>query len=83
MRSAGQPGTGSAAGRRRVVNYPQIVSTLSMANERSLVEQIVARLKVGSEVATVYQGDEGIFAWTVSDRNGDRPPCRGASCAVP
>jgi len=49
----------------RVVNYPQIVSTLSMVNERSLVEQIVARLQVGSEVSTVYQGDEGIFAWTV------------------
>ena len=49
----------------RIVNFPQIVSTLSTANERSLVEQIVARLKVGSEVSTVYQGDEGIFAWTV------------------
>jgi EAL domain-containing protein (putative c-di-GMP-specific phosphodiesterase class I) len=49
----------------RVVNYPQIVSTLSAANERGLIEQIVARLKVGSEVPTVYQGDEGIFAWTV------------------
>jgi len=50
----------------RVLNYPQIVSTLSVANERSLTEQIVARLKVGSEVSTVYQGDEGIFAWTVT-----------------
>ena len=49
----------------RVVNYPQIVSTLSQADERSLIEQIVSRLKVGSEVATIYQGDEGIFAWTV------------------
>ncbi|HET9353014.1 MAG TPA: EAL domain-containing protein [Sphingomicrobium sp.] len=49
----------------RVINYPQIVSTLSPSNERSLVEQIVARLKVGSEVSTVYHGDEGIFAWTV------------------
>lgn len=49
----------------RVLNYPQIVSTLSLANERNLTEQIVARLKVGSEVSTVYQGDEGIFAWTV------------------
>jgi len=49
----------------RVVNFPQIVSTLSTDNERSLIEQIVARLKVGSEVSTVYQGDEGIFAWTV------------------
>ena len=49
----------------RVINYPQIVSTLSLANERSLVEQIVSRLKVGSEVSTVYQGDEGIFAWSL------------------
>ena len=49
----------------RVVNYPQIVSTLSQANERNLVEQIVARLRVGSEVSAVYQGDEGIFAWTL------------------
>jgi EAL domain-containing protein (putative c-di-GMP-specific phosphodiesterase class I)/CHASE2 domain-containing sensor protein len=50
----------------RIINYPQIVSTLTPTEERSLVEQIVARLKVGSEVSTVYQGDEGIFAWTVS-----------------
>jgi EAL domain-containing protein (putative c-di-GMP-specific phosphodiesterase class I)/CHASE2 domain-containing sensor protein len=50
----------------RVVNYPQIVSTLSVAHERSLTEQIIARLRVGSEISTVYQGDEGIFAWTVS-----------------
>jgi len=49
----------------RVINYAQIVSTLSVANERALTEQIVSRLKVGSEVSTVYQGDEGIFAWTV------------------
>ena len=49
----------------RVINYAQIVSTLSVAQERSLTNQIVARLKVGSEVSTVYQGDEGIFAWTV------------------
>jgi EAL domain-containing protein (putative c-di-GMP-specific phosphodiesterase class I)/CHASE2 domain-containing sensor protein len=49
----------------RVINYAQIVSTLSVAQERALAEQVVARLKVGSEVSTVYQGDEGIFAWTV------------------
>ena len=49
----------------RIINYPQIVSTLAPADERSLIDQIVARLKVGSEVSTVYQGDEGIFAWTV------------------
>ncbi|HVF36542.1 MAG TPA: EAL domain-containing protein [Sphingomicrobium sp.] len=49
----------------RVINYPQIVATMSLEQERSLIEQIVARLRVGSEVSTVYQGDEGIFAWTV------------------
>ena len=49
----------------RVINYAQIVSTLQVAQERALIEQIVSRLKVGSEVSTVYQGDEGIFAWTV------------------
>jgi len=49
----------------RVINYAQIVSTLSVTQERALTEQIVSRLKVGSEVSTVYQGDEGIFAWTV------------------
>ena len=50
----------------RIINYPQIVSTLAVAQERALTQQIVARLKVGSEVSTVYQGDEGIFAWTVA-----------------
>ena len=49
----------------RVINYPQIVSMLTPTKERILVEQIVARLKVGSEVSAVYHGDEGIFAWTV------------------
>lgn len=49
----------------RVINFPQIVSTLSVANERSLIEQIASRLRVGSEITTIYQGDEGIFAWTV------------------
>ena len=49
----------------RIINYPQIVSTLTIDKERLLVQQIVARLQVGSEVSTVYQGDEGIFVWTV------------------
>ncbi|WP_187107777.1 EAL domain-containing protein [Sphingomonas xanthus] len=49
----------------RVINYPQIVSTLTIAQEKALVGQITSRLRVGSEVSTIYQGDEGIFAWTV------------------
>ncbi len=32
-------------------------------DERQLVEQIVARLSVGARDRTLYQGDDGIFAW--------------------
>lgn len=49
----------------RVLNYAQITSTMSMPAEKEFVEQIVKRLGVGSKVTRVYQGDDGIFAWTV------------------
>jgi EAL domain-containing protein (putative c-di-GMP-specific phosphodiesterase class I)/CHASE2 domain-containing sensor protein len=47
----------------RVMNYEEIVASLPPNNERQLVEQIVARLKVGAPDRTLYQGDGGIFAW--------------------
>jgi EAL domain-containing protein (putative c-di-GMP-specific phosphodiesterase class I)/CHASE2 domain-containing sensor protein len=47
----------------RVLNYEEIVATLPADSERQLVEQIVARLKVGSPDRMLYQGDGGIFAW--------------------
>jgi diguanylate cyclase len=47
----------------RLLNYEEIVATLSPDNERQLVDQIVARLKVGSPDRVLYQGDAGIFAW--------------------
>ena len=47
----------------RVLNYEEIVATLPPNSERQLVEQIVARLSVGSTNRTLYQGDGGIFAW--------------------
>jgi EAL domain-containing protein (putative c-di-GMP-specific phosphodiesterase class I)/CHASE2 domain-containing sensor protein len=47
----------------RVMNYEEIVATLPPNSERQLVEQIVARLKVGAPDRTLYQGDGGIFAW--------------------
>jgi EAL domain-containing protein (putative c-di-GMP-specific phosphodiesterase class I)/CHASE2 domain-containing sensor protein len=47
----------------RVQNYAQICAALQTDEERTLAEQISARLTVGSETVTVYQGDEGIFAW--------------------
>ena len=47
----------------RILNYSEIVATLPAESERQLVEQIVARLSVGSRERTFYQGDSGIFAW--------------------
>ena len=47
----------------RLLNYDEIVATLPRDNERQLIEQIVARLKVGSPNRLLYQGDGGIFAW--------------------
>jgi diguanylate cyclase len=47
----------------RVRNYAEIASTLSPEDERLFVEQIVSRLSVGATGRTLYQGDEGIFAW--------------------
>ncbi|MBV9931536.1 MAG: EAL domain-containing protein [Alphaproteobacteria bacterium] len=46
----------------RVLNYAQICAALQTDDERTLAEQIAARLAVGT-ATTVYQGDEGIFAW--------------------
>lgn len=47
----------------RILNYEEIVATLPPNRERQLVEQIVARLNVGSPGRVLYQGDGGIFAW--------------------
>jgi EAL domain-containing protein (putative c-di-GMP-specific phosphodiesterase class I)/CHASE2 domain-containing sensor protein len=47
----------------RLMNYEEILATLPPNSERQLVEQIVARLKVGAPDRTLYQGDGGIFAW--------------------
>ena len=47
----------------RVLNFEEIVATLPPNSERQLVEQIVARLRIGSPSRTLYQGDNGIFVW--------------------
>ena len=47
----------------RLLNYEEIIATLPRNSERQLIEQIVARLKVGSPNRVLYQGDAGIFAW--------------------
>jgi len=53
----------------RVVNYEEILATLPQNSELQLVEQIVARLKVGAENRKLYQGDSGIFAWFEDSRH--------------
>jgi EAL domain-containing protein (putative c-di-GMP-specific phosphodiesterase class I)/CHASE2 domain-containing sensor protein len=52
----------------RILNYEEIVATLPPNNERQLIEQIVARLNVGSPRRLLYQGDGGIFAWFEESR---------------
>ena len=47
----------------RVLNYPQLAASLTAAHEKALVEQVVARLGIGTSKTPIYQGDEGIFAW--------------------
>lgn len=47
----------------RILNYAEVVAALPAASERHLVEQIVSRLSVGARDRTLYQGDDGIFAW--------------------
>jgi EAL domain-containing protein (putative c-di-GMP-specific phosphodiesterase class I)/CHASE2 domain-containing sensor protein len=47
----------------RIFNYEEIVATLPADGERQLIDQIVARLRVGEPQRVLYQGDGGIFAW--------------------
>jgi EAL domain-containing protein (putative c-di-GMP-specific phosphodiesterase class I) len=47
----------------RIQNYAEIASALPVDDEKALVEQITSRLTVGAKDRTLYQGDEGIFAW--------------------
>jgi EAL domain-containing protein (putative c-di-GMP-specific phosphodiesterase class I)/CHASE2 domain-containing sensor protein len=49
----------------RVLNYAQLAAAVATSSERALVDQIVQRLSVGSQNQTIYQGDEGIFAWLI------------------
>lgn len=52
----------------RVLNYEEIVAALPPNKERQLIDQIVARLNVGSPSRLLYQGDGGIFAWFEDSR---------------
>jgi diguanylate cyclase len=51
----------------RITNYAEITSSLPAEMEKTLVEQITARLRLGSSGQKLYQGDEGVFAWFADD----------------
>ena len=47
----------------RILNYGEISAAFPSDSERQLVDQIVARLRIGAGKRRLYQGDGGIFAW--------------------
>lgn len=51
----------------RIVNYAEITSSLPVDMEKNLIEQVTARLCLGSVAQKLYQGDEGVFAWFADD----------------
>jgi EAL domain-containing protein (putative c-di-GMP-specific phosphodiesterase class I) len=54
-------GSSQAIVATRVLNYEEALAALPPDSERQLVEQIVARLRVGNPDRVLYQGDGGIF----------------------
>jgi diguanylate cyclase len=71
----------------RVHNYAQITSALPPESERALVEQIAARLEVGTGGSRIHQGDEGIFVWLAAEESsaslGDQLEALHALCRTP
>ncbi|HET7708194.1 MAG TPA: EAL domain-containing protein [Sphingomicrobium sp.] len=65
---ANREGRSQALIAARILNFAEIVATLPADGERQLIEQIVARLSVGAPRRTLYQGDDGIFAWFEESR---------------
>jgi len=55
----------------RVTNYPAISAALTPVNERELLEQIKKRLLFAVATSEIFQGDEGIFAWTAESSDLD------------
>lgn len=49
----------------RIGNFSEVVSSLNEQEERALIHQIAGRLAIGG-ADLLYQGDDGIFAFSVS-----------------
>jgi EAL domain-containing protein (putative c-di-GMP-specific phosphodiesterase class I)/CHASE2 domain-containing sensor protein len=59
----GTDGVGRPLVAARIKNYAEVASALPAGGEKGLLDQVVGRLKVGNFQPTIYQGEEGIFAW--------------------
>lgn len=52
----------------RISNYAEISAILPPQWHDELALQIVRRLTLGADGATIYQGEEGIFGWVMADK---------------
>lgn len=51
----------------RIQNFAEICAILPSEKQDALAVQIVQRLSLGADGAEIYQGDDGVFAWVMSD----------------
>lgn len=51
----------------RVQNFAEICAILPSEKHDDLAVQIVQRLSLSADGATIYQGDDGVFAWVMYD----------------
>jgi diguanylate cyclase len=53
----------------KIRNFSEIMAMLPREHYPELIASIVKRLSLSAEVVDLYQGDEGVFAWFVSDED--------------
>jgi EAL domain-containing protein (putative c-di-GMP-specific phosphodiesterase class I)/CHASE2 domain-containing sensor protein len=66
LEAPSKPGSVLAA---RVLNYPAISAALTPQDQRELLGQIKRRLLFAAATSDIFQGDEGIFAWTADSND--------------
>ncbi len=49
----------------RIQNFVEVATALPANSEKDFVKQIASRLSFGTSGETLYQGDEGIFFWSL------------------
>lgn len=58
-------------------NYAEIIATVTPHQEEALQQQIIARLMIATAGATLYQGDDGSFAWFMPEESIDGDTLEG------